>query len=167
MGIIEIALIGIGLAMDAFAVSICKGLSMKKINWKNTIIIALYFGLFQAIMPIIGYFLGATLNNIAESIDHWVAFILLSAIGVNMIKNSFDDEIDKRNDRVDFKTMIILAIESSCDETACAVVEMARGRRRILSNTVYSQIATHALYGGVVPEIASRAHIDAVSRVVG
>ena len=63
--------------------------------------------------------------------------------------------------------MIILAIESSCDETACAVVEMAPGRRRILSNTVYSQIATHALYGGVVPEIASRAHIDAVSRVVG
>ena len=63
--------------------------------------------------------------------------------------------------------MIILAIESSCDETACAVVEMAQGRRRILSNTVYSQIATHALYGGVVPEIASRAHIDAVSRVVG
>ncbi len=62
--------------------------------------------------------------------------------------------------------MIILAIESSCDETACAVVEMAEGKRRILSNTVYSQIATHALYGGVVPEIASRAHIDAVSRVV-
>lgn len=62
--------------------------------------------------------------------------------------------------------MIILAIESSCDETACAVVEMAPGKRRILSNTVYSQIATHALYGGVVPEIASRAHIDAISRVV-
>ena len=63
--------------------------------------------------------------------------------------------------------MLILAIESSCDETACAVVEMEQGKRRILSNTVYSQIATHALYGGVVPEIASRAHIDAVSRVVG
>ena len=70
MEIYEILLIGIGLAMDAFAVSICKGLSMKKMNWKNAIIIALYFGVFQALMPLIGYFLGMTFESIVTTFDH-------------------------------------------------------------------------------------------------
>ena len=81
MELIEIAVIGIGLSMDAFAVSICKGLSMKKIDWVKVIIISLYFGIFQAIMPIFGYFLGSTFSFMIQKIDHWVAFILLSAIG--------------------------------------------------------------------------------------
>ena len=104
----EIMVISIGLAMDAFAVSICKGLSMKKINWKNTIIIALYFGILQALMPIIGYLLGTAFSGFIESLDHWIAFILLSIIGGNMIKESTDDEVEKRNDHVDFKTMIVV-----------------------------------------------------------
>lgn len=115
MGILEIVAISVGLAMDAFAVSVCKGLSMKKMNWKNTIIIALYFGIFQAGMPIIGYILGTTFSTFVESVDHWIAFILLLIIGLNMIKESRDDELEKRNDKVDFKTMLVLAIATSID----------------------------------------------------
>lgn len=121
MGVVEIFAIGMALAMDAFAVSICKGLSMKKMNWKNAIIIGLYFGIFQALMPVIGYFLGTTLSGFVEKIDHWIAFILLSIIGGNMIKESTDDETEKRNDKVDFRTMIVLAIATSIDAMAVGV----------------------------------------------
>ena len=121
MGLLEVSFIGLGLAMDAFAVSICKGLSMRKINWKKAFIIGTYFGFFQAIMPVIGYYLGYAFTNIVTSIDHWIAFFLLGAIGGNMIKESFDDEIEKRNDRVDFKTMIILAIATSIDALAVGI----------------------------------------------
>ena len=121
MKIYEIVLISIGLAMDAFAVSICKGLSMKKINWKSTLIIAIYFGLFQAIMPVFGYLLGSSFSVIVQKLDHWIAFILLTIIGGNMIKESKDDEAEKRNDKVDFKTMIFLAIATSIDALAVGV----------------------------------------------
>ncbi len=121
MGILEIGFIGIGLAMDAFAVSICKGLSMSKINWKKAVIIATYFGFFQAFMPVIGYFLGTTFQSLVDRIDHWIAFILLAIIGGNMIYESFDDENEKRNDNVDFKTMIFLAIATSIDALAVGV----------------------------------------------
>lgn len=121
MGIVEIFAIGVALAMDAFAVSICKGLSMKKINWKKAIIIGLYFGAFQALMPVIGYFLGTTLSGFVEKIDHWIAFVLLGIIGGNMIKESTDDEVEKRNDKVDFKTMLVLAIATSIDAMAVGV----------------------------------------------
>ncbi|MBP3708201.1 MAG: manganese efflux pump [Clostridia bacterium] len=121
MSLIEIIVLSIGLAMDAFAVSICKGLSMKKMNWKNAIIIALYFGLFQALMPVLGYFLGTTFEHIVTNIDHWIAFILLGSIGGNMIKESFDGEDDKKNDSVDFKTMVVLAIATSIDALAVGI----------------------------------------------
>ena len=121
MGILEILLLGIGLAMDAFAVSICKGLSMKKMNWKNAIIIALYFGVFQALMPMIGYFLGTTFESLVTTFDHWIAFVLLSVIGGNMIKESFDKEEEKKNDNVDFKTMIVLALATSIDALAVGI----------------------------------------------
>lgn len=121
MNIVEIIIIGIGLAMDAFAVAVCKGLSMKKMNWKSAIIIALYFGIFQAGMPILGYFLGSTFSSFVESVDHWIAFVLLSIIGGNMIKESFDDEIEKRNDKVDAKTMLLLAIATSIDALTIGV----------------------------------------------
>ena len=81
MGIVEIILISIGLAMDAFAVSICKGISMNKMNWKKAFIIALYFGGFQALMPLIGYLLGISFESVVTSIDHWIAVILLSVLG--------------------------------------------------------------------------------------
>lgn len=121
MNLIEIIVVSFGLAMDAFAVSVCKGLSMKKANLKKALIIALYFGVFQAIMPIIGYSFGVTFSNVVKNIDHWIAFILLGIIGFNMIKESFDDEIEKRNDNIDIKTMLLLAVATSIDALAIGV----------------------------------------------
>lgn len=121
MNLFEIIIIALGLAMDAFAVSICKGLSMKKLNYKKIMIIALYFGLFQAFMPVIGYFLGTKFSLVVEKVDHWIIFILLSIIGGNMIKESTDNEEEKRNDLVDIKTMILLAIATSIDALAVGV----------------------------------------------
>lgn len=121
MGILGIALIGIGLAMDAFAVSVCKGLSMKKMNWKKTIIIGTYFGAFQAIMPLIGYFLGIGFQDKVTSIDHWIAFVLLLIIGINMIKEALAGEEEGKNDNVNFKEMIVLAIATSIDALAIGI----------------------------------------------
>lgn len=122
MEIVEIVLLGISLAMDAFAVSICKGLSMKKIDWKKAIIIGLYFGIFQALMPVVGYFLGSTFESFVTNIDHWIAFILLAIIGGNMIKEAFSkDATEEHNDNVDFKTMIVLAIATSIDALAVGI----------------------------------------------
>lgn len=121
MGVIEIVLLGVGLAMDAFAVSICKGLSMKKMEWKKAIVIALYFGIFQALMPVIGFLLGVGFEEKITSIDHWIAFGLLSIIGINMIREAFDNKEDEENDSVDFKSMIVLAVATSIDALAVGV----------------------------------------------
>ena len=121
MGIFEIIVISIGLAMDAFAVSICKGLSMQKLNYKNVIIIALYFGIFQGIMPIIGYLFGTTFSGFVENIDHCIIFILLLIIGINMIKESFSGNEENTDDRIDSKTMIMLGIATSIDALAVGI----------------------------------------------
>lgn len=121
MGILEILLISLGLAMDSFAVSICKGLAMKKMNWKKAIIIGLYFGIFQAVMPIIGYFLGVNFQDLLMNIDHWIAFILLAFIGGNMIREAFDKEREEANDNTDIKTMIVLAVATSIDALAVGI----------------------------------------------
>lgn len=120
MGILELILIAIGLAMDAFAVSVCKGLSMPKMEWKKAIVIGLYFGVFQALMPFIGYILGVGFEDKIKNIDHWIAFILLVFIGINMIKEAFEIK-EESNDKIDFKTMIILSIATSIDALAIGV----------------------------------------------
>ena len=96
MSFIELLLIGAGLAMDAFAVSLCKGLNMRKINYRHTAIIALFFGGFQALMPLIGWFLGTRFIEYIERFDHWVAFILLAIIGGKMLIDAIkgEDECD-------------------------------------------------------------------------
>ena len=121
MSIIELLLLSIGLGMDAFAVAICKGISMKKMDLKKTLIIGLYFGGFQAIMPVIGFFLGSTFENIITNYDHWIAFFLLLIIGGNMIKESFSKESENICDDVSFKTMIVLAIATSIDALAVGI----------------------------------------------
>ena len=121
MGGVEILLISIGLAMDAFAVSICKGLSLKTMSWKKAIIVGLYFGFFQALMPLIGCFLGATFESVVTKVDHWIAFILLGIIGINMLKEAFGNDEENQNDKVDFKTMIMLAIATSIDALAVGI----------------------------------------------
>ncbi len=122
MGIVELILLSIGLGMDAFAVSICKGISMKKMDWKKAIIIGLYFGGFQALMPVIGYFLGSAFESIITNIDHWIAFVLLGIIGAKMIKDSLGLENNENiNDDVDVKSMVILAIATSIDALAVGI----------------------------------------------
>mgnify|MGYP000218964161 FL=1 len=116
---IELFLMGVGLSMDAFAVSICKGLGMRKVNKKQALVIGLFFGGFQALMPFIGYCLGSTLSGLVDSIDHWIAFILLAFIGINMIKESFEEE--KQNDDFSWKTMLMLAIATAIDALAVGV----------------------------------------------
>ena len=121
MGIIELLLLSVGLGMDAFAISVCKGISMKKMDWKKAIIIGLYFGGFQALMPVIGYFLGSAFESLITNIDHWIAFILLGIIGGKMIKDFFADESDNCNDDVSFKTMFVLAVATSIDALAIGI----------------------------------------------
>lgn len=121
MELVEIILISVALGMDAFAVSVCKGLSMRKMNWKKAIIIGLYFGGFQAFMPMIGYFLGSAFENIVTTIDHWIAFILLAVIGGNMIKESLSNDNENCNDDTTFKTMLMLAIATSIDALAVGI----------------------------------------------
>ena len=123
MGVIELLLLSIGLAMDAFAVSVCKGISMKKMNWKKACIIGLWFGGFQALMPTIGYFLGSAFESLVTNIDHWIAFVLLGIIGGNMIKEAFCKEKDdeESSDDISFKTMLMLAIATSIDALAVGI----------------------------------------------
>ena len=121
MGIIELVILSIGLAMDAFAVAVCKGLSMSKMKWKNAIVIGLYFGFFQGFMPVIGYLLGVNFQEKISNIDHWIAFILLGIIGINMIKEALSKDCEKQNDSVKFKDMIVLAIATSIDALAIGI----------------------------------------------
>lgn len=120
MNLIELFFIAVGLSMDAFAVAICKGLSMSKMNWKKAGIIGLYFGGFQAAMPLIGYYLGVQFRDKITSFDHWIAFGLLVFIGINMIRESREEE-EKRDDSVSFKTMSVLALATSIDALAVGV----------------------------------------------
>ena len=121
MNIIEILAVSISLALDTFAVSVCKGLSMKNMDWKKAIIIGLYFGGFQALMPIIGFNLCCSFENMVTQIDHWIAFGLLFIIGINMIRESVEDDSKKINDNTDIKTMLLLSIATSIDALAIGI----------------------------------------------
>lgn len=121
MGIIELFLLAVGLSMDAFAVSICKGLSVKKLKLKHALICGGYFGFFQALMPVIGYFAGVWFADLISSFDHWVVFILLALIGGNMIRESFSNEEEEVVDSFAFKTMFMMAIATSIDALAVGV----------------------------------------------
>lgn len=121
MSIIEQLGMAIALAMDAFAVSICKGLTVKKIKPRHLIITGLYFGGFQALMPLIGYFLGVNFRHYIESVDHWIAFALLGIIGANMIREAFSKDEEQHTDDFSFKSMFPLAVATSIDALAVGV----------------------------------------------
>lgn len=126
MGLIELFILAVGLSMDAFAVSICKGLSVKKVGVKECCIVGVWFGGFQALMPLIGYLLGSQFKDYITSIDHWIAFILLLIIGVNMIRESRQKEEDeevcpKEENPFAFKTMLMLAVATSIDALAVGI----------------------------------------------
>lgn len=125
MGLVELLLIAVGLSMDAFAVSICKGLGMKEVNPKVSVVLALFFGGFQALMPLIGWALGSQFLGIIGPIDHWVAFVLLAVIGGKMLWEAFREDAGegdgKPADRIDLGEFLILAIATSIDALAVGI----------------------------------------------
>lgn len=121
MGFIDIFLIAVALSMDAFAVAICKGLSVKKVQAKHVLTVGVYFGGFQALMPLIGFLLGFKFESFITSIDHWIAFVLLAIIGGNMIKEAMSKEEDEVNDSFSFRTMLPLAVATSIDALAVGI----------------------------------------------
>lgn len=120
MGIIELLILAAGLSMDAFAVSICKGLSVQKRSPKHSLIAGAYFGGFQALMPLIGWLLGRQFQDFIKSVDHWIAFVLLALIGANMIRESFGGE-ETLNDSFSPRAMLPLAVATSIDALAIGV----------------------------------------------
>ena len=130
MNIIELFLIAVGLSMDAFAVSVCKGLAMKRCTWGKAGIVGLYFGAFQALMPLIGFFLGVQFKEVITSVDHWIAFILLGIIGANMIREAFGscDECQDADASLDVRTMLCLLYTSSgYQDCSLCICREARG----------------------------------------
>ncbi len=121
MGLLELLLIAVGLSMDAFAVAVCKGLSVRQVKVKHFILTGIWFGGFQGLMPFIGYLLGTTFKSYIVSFDHWVAFVLLALIGGNMLKEGLSKEEEKANDSFSPQTMVVLALATSIDALAVGV----------------------------------------------
>ena len=120
MTFVELFLIGVGLSMDAFAVSVCKGLSVRTLRPRHALLAGLYFGGFQFLMPVLGWLLGYRFEAMIRSVDHWIAFVLLALIGGNMIKESFGDE-EELSDDFGLRTMLLLAVATSIDALAVGV----------------------------------------------
>lgn len=123
MSFMELVLIAVGLSMDAFAVAICKGLSVQKLGWKHYLTVGAWFGGFQALMPTLGYLLGTTFERYITSVDHWVAFVLLCLIGGSMLKEGLAKEEEEKEERADFdfKSMLLLAVATSIDALAVGI----------------------------------------------
>ena len=126
MSTVEILLIGIGLSMDAFAVAICKGLGMRRINYRHTFIIALFFGGFQALMPFLGWLLGSRFAQYITRYDHWIAFVLLLFIGGKMVWDTLHEdgkeEEEFANERLDLKELLLMAVATSIDALATGII---------------------------------------------
>ena len=120
MSLWELLVIAVGLSMDAFAVSVCKGLSVQKVKPKHYLTVAAYFGGFQALMPLLGYLLGVRFEAMVANVDHWIAFVLLGLIGANMVRESRAGE-EKLDDSFTVSTMLILAVATSIDALAIGV----------------------------------------------
>lgn len=121
MGIIELFILAVGLSMDAFAVSVCKGLALKKATIQKAVLAAVWFGGFQALMPLLGYFLGVQFQSKITAVDHWIAFVLLSIIGINMIREALGADCEQASDATDVKTMFFLAVATSIDALAVGI----------------------------------------------
>ena len=150
MGIGELLLLAVGVSMDAFAVSVCKGLAMKKVTLKAEMTCGLWFGGFQALMPTIGFFLGTLFAEAIESVDHWVAFVLLAIIGVNMLKEAFEKEeecgcCDEHNADLSVKTMFVMAIATSIDALAVGISLAMAGNVNIWLAAAFIGICTCSL----------------------
>ncbi len=142
MSLFELFLTAVALSMDAFAVSICKGLSVRTLKPTHSLCVGTYFGGFQALMPLIGYFLGSQFERFITSVDHWIAFILLGIIGINMIKEA--KECEEMDDSFSFKTMLTLAVATSIDALAVGVM-FAIMKVNIVPAVIFIGVTTFSL----------------------
>lgn len=147
MGFAELFFLAVGLSMDAFAVSICKGLAMKKATLKSQVLCGAWFGGFQALMPLIGFFLGALFAEAIENVDHWVAFGLLAIIGANMLKEAFSGEDEDHSDGADIsvKTMFLMAVATSIDALAVGISLAMAGNVNIFVAVLLIGVTTFLL----------------------
>ncbi len=149
MGFIELFILAVGLSMDAFAVSVCKGLSMKKANVKGMALCGIWFGGFQALMPLIGFWLGSLFARQIVAVDHWIAFALLAFIGLNMLKEAFSSENNEsdsnKNSDFSVKTMFAMAVATSIDALAVGVSLAMAGGVNIWTSIALIGIITFAL----------------------
>lgn len=150
MGIGELLLLAVGVSMDAFAVSVCKGLAMKRVSLKEEMTCGLWFGGFQALMPTIGFFLGTLFADAIEAVDHWVAFVLLAVIGANMLKEAFSQEeecccCDEKNADLSVKTMFVMAVATSIDALAVGISLAMAGNVNIWLAALFIGICTCTL----------------------
>ena len=171
MGLLELFILAVGLSMDAFAVSVCKGLAMKQITFKNAAIVGAWFGGFQALMPLIGWLLGSRFKSYITAIDPWIAFVLLLIIGANMIKESFDKSEESANASLGFKIMLMLAIATSIDALAVGVTFGTMGSKletSIWASVILIGITTFAIsLGGVFIGNAFGVKYKSKAEVVG
>ena len=121
MGLAQLFILAVGLAMDAFAVSVCKGLSLPKLRLRHAVIVGAWFGAFQALMPAVGWLLGSAFADLIVSVDHWIAFVLLSIIGGNMIREAFSREEEDADPSLAPMTMLLLAVATSIDALAVGI----------------------------------------------
>ena len=144
MGFWELLLLAIGVSMDAFAVSICKGLSLQKGSAKASLLCGSWFGGFQALMPLIGFFLGSLFARYIEAVDHWVAFCLLAILGFNMLKEAFSgcEECENHNDDLSFRTMLTMAIATSIDALAVGISLSMAGNVHIFTAVALIGVVT-------------------------
>ena len=144
MTLLELFILAVGLSMDAFAVSVCKGLALGKIKVKHCLIVGAWFGGFQALMPLIGWFLGSRFEQYIRAFDHWVAFGLLVAIGANMLREALSGEEEKADASLAFKTMLVMAVATSIDALAVGIT-FAFLRVRILPAVLFIGVTTFLL----------------------
>ena len=142
-------MLSIALSMDAFAVSVCKGLAIRKADLRVGLVCGIWFGGFQALMPLIGFFLGALFANAIEAIDHWVAFVLLAAIGINMLREAFANKSDcgenEQDSDISFKTMFLLAIATSIDALAVGISLAMVGGVNIVASVLLIGVCTFVI----------------------
>ena len=144
MGFWELLLLAVGLSMDAFAVSICKGLAAKRASLKNMLLCGLWFGGFQALMPLVGYYLGSLFTDVIKAVDHWVAFVLLVLIGANMIREACSKKEEDAAEEADFsfRTMLVMAVATSIDALAVGISLAMAGNVNIWTSILLIGVTT-------------------------
>ncbi len=165
MGFWELVVLAVGLSMDAFAVSICKGLALQRVSWKECCIAGAWFGGFQALMPLLGYLLGTQFEQFVTSVDHWIAFVLLGIIGGNMIREALSKDEDKLDGSLAFKTMLLLAIATSIDALAVGITFAFLPGTRIVPAVALIGTITFAFSAAGIRRQRGRPALQAQGRV--